>query len=82
MFQPAVQRINVTELGEVRRWAHRYGCTSLELKAAVLAVGNVASDVQRRLTEGRPAPNARAALEAAFSHESPEPEEVPPRPAP
>ena len=62
----AVQRINITELYELRQWADRYGCTPQELKAAVAAVGNVAHDVRRQLTHPNPPPNGRDALEAAF----------------
>ena len=63
---PAVQRINVTELYEVRQWAERYACTPQELKAAICVVGNVADDVRRYLADAHPVPNGRAALEAAF----------------
>ena len=63
---PAVQRINVTELYDVRRWAERYNCTPQELKAAICVVGNVSGDVRRYLAHPHPVPNGRAALEAAF----------------
>ena len=63
---PAVQRINVTEMYEVRQWAERYACSPHELKAAVCVVGNVADDVRRYLAQRHPVPNGRAALEAAF----------------
>jgi hypothetical protein len=65
---PAVRRINVTEMYEVRQWADRYGCTPKELRDAVRSVGNVADDVQRHLAAAKPAPvSGRAALEAAFA---------------
>ncbi len=64
--EPAVQRINVTEPYDVRLWAERFGCTSRQLKDAVAAVGNIASDVQRHLRNAPLPPDARAVLEAAF----------------
>ena len=64
--EPAVQRINVTEPYDVRLWAELFGCTSRQLRDAVGAVGNIASDVQRHLMKLPPPPDARAALEAAF----------------
>jgi hypothetical protein len=62
----AVQRINITEPYDVRLWAERFGCTSRQLRDAVGAVGNIASDVQRHLMNPTPPWDARAALEAAF----------------
>jgi hypothetical protein len=64
--EPAVQRINVTEAYDVRLWAERFGCTSRQLRDAVGAVGNIASDVQRHLMNPYAARDARAAVEAAF----------------
>jgi hypothetical protein len=66
VVEPAVQRINVTEPHDVRRWAERFGCTSRQLRDAVGAVGNIASDVQGHLMNSPLPPDARAALEAAF----------------
>ena len=67
VVEPAVQRINVTEPYDVRLWAERFGCTSRQLRDAVGAVGNIASDVQGHLINpALPPPDARAALEAAF----------------
>ena len=63
---PAVQRINVTEMYEVLAWADRCGCTPRELKDAISAVGNIASDVRKHLACPKPTPGGRAALEAAF----------------
>ena len=64
--EPAVQRINVTEPYDVRLWAERFGCTLRQLKDAVGAVGNIASDVQGYLMNPALPPDARAAIEAAF----------------
>jgi hypothetical protein len=64
--EPAVQRINVTEPYDVRLWAERFSCTSRQLRDAVGAVGNIASDVRRHLMNPSPPRDARAALEAAF----------------
>lgn len=65
-IEPAVQRINVTEAYDIQLWAGRFGCTSRQLRDAVGAVGNIASDVQRHLMKPSAARDARAALEAAF----------------
>lgn len=65
---PAVPRINVTELYSIREWSTRYGCTSDQLRAAVDEVGNIASDVEKRLGLGRLGVPA-AALHDAFSGE-------------
>ena len=64
---PAVLRINVTELYSVREWSNRYGCTAAELRAAVAAVGNVASDVEAHLRPVRDRENDRIALREAFT---------------
>ena len=66
VVEPTVQRINVTEPYDVRLWAERFGCTPRQLRDAVGAVGNIASDVQGHLMHLPPPPDARAALEAAF----------------
>lgn len=42
-------RISVSEDYEVRDWAKKFGVTPEQLKAAVAAVGNQASDVEAHL---------------------------------
>ena len=64
--EPAVQRVNVTEMYDVRRWADRFGCTTQDLKTAIGVVGNVADDVRKYLINPKPATDHRAALKAAF----------------
>jgi hypothetical protein len=64
--EATVQRINVTEPYDVRRWSDRYACTPRQLKDAIAAVGNIASEVQRHLVDPNPPRDSRAAIEAAF----------------
>ena len=69
---PAVARINVTEPYSVREWSNKFGCSPEQVRAAVMAVGNVAADVEKHL---RPAGNAsadRAALREAFEGQKPD----------
>ena len=68
---PAVARINVTEPYSVREWSNKFGCSTEQVRAAVMAVGNVAADVEKHL---KPAANAnadRAALREAFGGQTP-----------
>ena len=68
---PAVARINVTEPYSVREWSNKFGCSTEQVRAAVMAVGNVAADVEKHL---KPAGNAsadRAALREAFEGQKP-----------
>jgi hypothetical protein len=70
---PAVARINVTEPYSVREWSTRLGCSMEQLRAAVMAVGNVASDVVGHLGAARDPDADRAALRAAFGPDRSEP---------
>jgi hypothetical protein len=42
-------RVNVDEDWEVRYWCGEFGCTEVQLRAAVRAVGPMAADVRRHL---------------------------------
>ena len=42
-------RISLSEDHELRDWSKKFGCTAEELKAAVEAVGNEASEVEAYL---------------------------------
>jgi hypothetical protein len=72
---PAVQRINVTEPYSIKEWSTHFGCTPAQLRAAVTAVGNVASEVEIHLRSPNPAPRqlGREALAAAFEAAPQEP---------
>jgi len=50
--QPDRSRINVHEDYELRYWTTKFGVTADQLRAAVRAVGPIASDVARHL--GKP----------------------------
>ncbi len=39
-------RVNMKEAYEVRYWTEKFGCTETQLRAAVTAVGVLATDVQ------------------------------------
>jgi hypothetical protein len=81
LAEPAVARINITELYSVREWSNRYGCTPEALRAAVAAVGNVATDVERHLRPGREAVHDLATLRAAFSDQPSAADDEPRQPA-
>jgi hypothetical protein len=42
-------RINVNQAHEVQYWTKKFGCTEIELRAAVRAVGVMVKDVQAHL---------------------------------
>ncbi len=72
---PAKRRINITEPRDLRVLATELGCSSDELKAAVVQVGNIVSDVATYL-KGKATQSAQvdkaqaaAALHSLFGQE-------------
>jgi hypothetical protein len=52
------KRIDVSQDWEVRDWAHRFGVSKEDVKAAVKEVGDGAADVERYLKSKKPADQA------------------------
>jgi hypothetical protein len=43
------KRININEHAEMQAWARKFGCTTAQLKSAIVQVGTYAEAVERKL---------------------------------